>query len=334
MSLTKGYRSEEGSLEGYLNKLIVETSPIDNIFSIHKPIMLGTNAFFGLEAHLQTPIETLAIALLSKLFTNYRLLVVDSFQLMGAKTQEEKDYVNRSVGKLEGELEVFSKAFGLDFEVVRCSQFFSSSEYNELFEATKAAIMSSPELVELAQKTIPAGVEDKTDISFTAHEVATTFYMRMYKKTLFKVGQGREKLYDEITSKIDFGVEVMFAYMMPFYALGIPPKEITPYNPKSGVKDGGKRIIIGGKNFSGLYDDISHALLSGPYAAQVSLAHLALAACEAGLKAGTVRMDDAQRASAPPSGKIGEQLLTGVFQGIIRAYEIAKLDGRLSRFSG
>src|SRR3989338_4952110 len=190
--------------------------------------MLGTHAFFGLEAHLQTPIETLAIALLSKLFTNYKLLVVDSFQLMGGKTQEEKDYVNRSVGKLEGELEVFSKAFGLDFEVVRCSQFFSSREYKELSEAAKAAIMSSPELVELAQKTIPAGVVDKADISFVVDEVATTFYMRMYKNDLFKVGQRREKLYDEITSKINFGVDVLFAYMMPFYALGIPPKEVTP----------------------------------------------------------------------------------------------------------
>lgn len=291
------------------------------------------SGFFGIEAHKDTPVEVLAIALLSKTFASYRLLVVDSFQIMGGAAPAE---INAGIGKLRSELETLAGVFGLNFDITLCSEFFERRDYQDLFKDIEAAVKRSTELIGLLRSTIPDG-EDKSKLGYAIHEVATTAYLHATKGVNVKVGQQRERLYDILIKELVKGLN--FAYMTPFYAFGTSaPEEVTPYKPTSGSRNGGKRILIGGKNFADSYDGIARTLCSGPVKAQEMMYLLTQAAGAAGIASGSIRIPNAVIVTSPSQYFLDRALLYSFAEYVIRPYETVKartaLDKRLKRFRG
>lgn len=316
----RGYLDSFG-MEGRL--LIKDTEP-RGLQGKHR--LSYKKGFFGLEAHLRTPIETIAIALSSVLFDRYEILIVDSFQLMnGAKPQE----VNAAIGKTRHELELLEEAFGLMFDVTLCSDFFGTNIYLEVFRETEESVRNSGELTQIIRKTIPEGA-DKNDLSYAIHEISTTRYMRAFKGADVKVGQQREKLYDASIKEIVKGMG--FAYLFPFFALGTKePEEVTPYKPSSGTKNGGKRMLI--DNFDKKnYASIAELLMSSSAEALKSLYRMALAAGFARLARGEVSSNEVfcraggfAGQSFPLDGAyLEKQSIDALFRFVIRPYEIRK----------
>ncbi len=315
----RGYLDPQ-DMEGEL--LIKDTEP-RKLQEKHK--LSYKKGFFGLEAHLKTPIETIAIALSSVLFDKYEILIVDSFQLMnGAKPQE----INAAIGKTRHELRLMEEAFGLLFDVTLCSDFFGTGNYLELFSETEEAVRNSSELTQIIRKTIPEGA-NKNDLSYAIHEISTTRYMHAFKGADVKVGQRREKLYDIAIKEIVKGMG--FAYLFPFFALGTKePEEVTPYKPSSGTKNGGKRVLIDDfdkKNYAG----IAELLMSSSAEAKESLYRMALAA---GLARGEIsssktfyRAGGFSDQSFPFGGTyLEKQSIDALFRFVIRPYEMRKIE--------
>jgi hypothetical protein len=230
----------------------------------------GKKGFFGLEAHIRNPIEQVGIALPAGLFSKYHLLVVDSFQLMNGTNQEMQRAASKS---LESRSEQIAKTYDLNFDLVFCSQFFETRRYKAIYDEIKVAVLSNYESIELIRKTIPEG-KNKNDFSYAIHEIATTAYMQDAYNVDVKVGQPREKLYDRI---IDHLLSYLgFAYINKTYAFGtIYPMEVTPYNPDSGTKNGGRRLLLDELNND---ENVEKKLRLGPPEAQRSLQRIALAA--------------------------------------------------------
>ncbi len=322
-----GKRNIGGLIEdrGYLDPsdnegmlLIMETDPQ----KLKRPHSLSNKkGFFGIEAHLNTPIETIAVALASLLFSRYEILIVDSFQLTnGAKPQE----VNAAVGKTRHELGILGETFGLVFDVTLCSDFFGTGKYLEVFNETEEAVRNSSELTQIIRKTVPEGA-NKNDLSYSIHEISTTRYMHAFKGADVKAGQQREKLYDAAIKEIAKGMG--FAYLFPFFALGTKePEEVTPYRPSSGTRNGGKRILI--DNFDKKnYASIAELLRSGTAEAQKSLYRMALAA---GLASGEIT----SREVFPFDGAyyLEKQLTDAIFRFVIRPYEIRKIGTAMGKY--
>ena len=278
------------------------------------------NGFFGIEAHIKTPVEVVGIALLASLFKSYQILIVDSFQLMeyeesdGNKGASPKE-VSDAVGKTRHELKQIARTFNISFDVVLCSEFFKAERYEKIFRYVSGMVEESPEIRKKLMRTIPEG-QNKNDLTYATHELATIYYMALARGANVKVGQPRERLYDEsIAFDYQHSGVLNFAYLIPFYALGTAsPEEVTPYKPTSGTKNGGKRILIDEFNIKN-YNSIANCLQAGPLQAQMSLNRLALAA---GLTS---------QATTPSI----DQLPTAFLKFLVRPYDICKIDSKIEK---
>ncbi len=271
------------------------------------------NGFFGIEAHPKTPVELIAITLLARRFKSYKILIVDSFQLMDYERSNGKIGANPkdvmdAVGKTRHELDQIARTFNLNFDVSECSQFFKTERYQAVFREV-SSIVDECGIREDLRKTIPAG-QNKDDVSFAVNELATVEYMRLFEGVNVKVGQPREALYDQFLPG-----DMKFAYLIPFYALGTQaPEEVTPYNPASGTKNGGKRIILDAFDKRD-YRSVAEVFQSGPPQAQMSLHKLALAAA----------------ASQGNTNFMQKRPVNVFLRQVVRPYELRRIDEGIER---
>lgn len=280
------------------------------------------SGFFGIEAHLKTPVELIAIALLARRFKSYKILIVDSFQLMdyeksNGNTGTSPKEVSDAVGKTRHELEQIARTFNLNFDVALCSQFFKTDRYRAILRYASGIVDESPEIRRMLREAVPAS-QNKDDISFGVNELATVIYMGLFEGADVKVGQSREALYDKPLQAIPNQIRAMnFAYLIPFYALGTQvPEEVTPYSPTSGTKNGGKRILIDEFDKRN-YRSMLERRQSGPAQAQLGFNRLTLAA------------------AAAVQGKtefiMQERIDNAFLSHVVRPYEMRKIDDCIER---
>ncbi len=221
------------------------------------------NAFMGIEAHQKVPLELAAIAFAGAGTLSYTLLIVDTFQKMnGADDRQTSD----GKAALRAQLETLQSAYGIEVGIIEASSFMSNSIYALVYSDVSREVRGT-NLEEAVRKTLPEG---KTDISFAIHEVAVCRYLQLEHGMDVKIGQQREKLYDPVIAqltKLDFG------YLFPFYAFITGEEVKTPYNPSSGAKNGGKRLMINDPP-----DKVAETIAQGPLNAQVALTRLGYAA--------------------------------------------------------
>lgn len=316
-------RAELGRFGILEELLITDTYPL-----MLKKKLSDKSGFFGMEAHSEMPIETTAIALASLLFRNYDVLVVDSFQLLNGAEGEK---LNQAIKRTEEKLQMLAETFNLKFNFFLCSEFFETRRYKELFRETEAAIMRTEGLLELARETVPEG-RNRNDLSFTINEVATTLYMSVFKGADVKVGQPRESLYDAVTRRLYNGID--FAYLPRFFALGTKTaEEVTPYAPRSGTKNGGRRLLfdeIDGRIPATLMT-AADKLKSGPKEAQGGLYRLALAASDTISPGGgrTHLSFEQGRGFMPYDNK---DLIKAVFGQVVMPYEENRTTREMVRF--
>lgn len=260
--------------------------------------------FMGIEAHTRTPIELAAIAFIGAA-TEHTLLIVDSFQAM---TGANERYVSDGKAALKVQLELLQTAFDFEVVVKETSSFMTTPTYSAIYSDVERQVRGS-KLEEELRRSTPDG---DSDIIFALHEVATTRYMQREHGIEVKVGQRREKLYDTVIAEAT-GMD--FAYTFPFFAF-VTGKEVkTPYNPESGAKEGGKRIMLGDAP-----EKIAETIRRGPLDAQIAMTRLGFAA--AALK--NVPITLTEKYPQP------ENCLNAIGL-LVEQYEIAKLRRRLAK---
>ena len=221
------------------------------------------NTFMGVEAHQKTPIEIAAIAFIGAGVACHTLLIVDSFQ---ETNKADASYLVNGKAALKSKVELLQMAYAFDVNILEASSFMGTPAYNAIYCDVGKQISDKNLETQLA-KTLPEG---KHDLTFAFHEVAVCRYMELEHGMEAKIGQKREKLYDGAIGKIT-GLD--FAYLFPFYAFGTGEEIKTPYNPESGAKEGGKRIMLNDNP-----ERVSEIIGRGPLNAQISLTRLGFAA--------------------------------------------------------
>ncbi len=204
-----------------------------------------------------------AIAFIGAGVYKHTLLVVDTFQEMN---KADASYIANGKAALKSQLELLQLAYNFEVNVLETSSFMNTSAYRALYQDVANQITSKSLEMQLS-KTLPEG---EYDLTFAFNEVAVCRYMEQEMGMEAKIGQKREKLYDEVIGQVT-GLD--FAYLFPFFAFGTGEQIKTPYNPDSGARNGGKRIMLG--------DDperVSEIIKKGPLNAQVALTRIGFAA--------------------------------------------------------
>lgn len=260
--------------------------------------------FIGVEAHRKVPVELAAIAFLGA-SADHTLLIVDEFQKAN-KVPEQ--YVADGKAALKAHLEALQSAFGFKVNVVEASSFMHTPAYDALYRDTRKQIIGSP-LEELLRKSLPRGVNDLT---YSINEVAVTKYMEAEYGSEVKVGQGRERLYDAAIGAV---TNLGFAYLLPTFAFVTGCEVKTPYNPESGTKEGGKRLMLGEP-----MERFADIIRQGPENAQLALAKIGYAA--AALK----NKDNSIRCGLKP------ELCIQATSFLIEEYEVARARKKFEKY--
>lgn len=223
----------------------------------------GKNTFIGVEAHRRTPIEVAAIAFIGAGVARHTMLIVDSFQEM---TGTDAKYVADGKAALRSQIELLQLAFDFEVKIEEASSFMNTLTYRAIYEDTRRKVNGAGLEHEL-RKSLPEG---EHDLTFALSEVAVIKYMELEKGIEVKIGQEREELYDGVIKEL---TALKFAYLHPFFAFRTGDEVKTPYNPDSGTKNGGKRIMLGDAP-----DRVAEIIRLGPLNAQVALTRLGFAA--------------------------------------------------------
>ncbi len=219
--------------------------------------------FMGVEVHQRIPIEVVAIALIDAGVANHTLLVVDSFQEMNGA---DARLIANGKAALRSQLELLTLAYSIEPAIAETSSFMNTPAYKALYKDAGNEVRSKNLEGQLG-KTLPEG---EYSLDFALHEAAVCRYMELEYGMEVKIGQAREKLYDSVIGEIT-GLD--FAYLFPFYAFGNGEEVKTPYNPESGARNGGKRIMLGDEP-----DKVAEIIKRGPYKAQEAMTRLGFAA--------------------------------------------------------
>ncbi|MBT4824309.1 hypothetical protein HN695_02200 [Candidatus Woesearchaeota archaeon] len=203
--------------------------------------LLEKKAFLGIGFGASIPIDILPIYFLSKIHSDFTLLVVDEFLKINGATQSGMETARTNFLTTLGHL---NQVYDAKPNVLLCSDFMNSQEYKEIFQELKQKVFSDKTLEELAIKTVP---ENKRFIAsakeYPVHEYACVEYMATQGYQL-KFGPSQEVVYDRVMQMLNFDVE--FTYILDAFALGTKtPDKVVHYISTSRGPNGGQRLYLG-----------------------------------------------------------------------------------------
>lgn len=169
---------------------------------------------------------------------DFTLLVVDEFLKMNG----QKEDIEFGRGKLLKTIQAFKRIYGLNANLICCSEFMNSEEYKDTFERVRGLILSSG----LTQKILDTVPEKKRHIplarEYPIHELACVKFLEDRAYSL-KIGPVKERQYDEIM--LDLGFKMSFAYILDALASSSKtPDLVVHYIPNSRGPNNGQRIFF------------------------------------------------------------------------------------------
>ncbi len=165
------------------------------------------------------PIDVATVFLAGREFKDYTLLLVDEFHRFNNMPEEK---VKGMLKKTIGDIERLSEVYGFKPEIIICSEFMSTREYeNILNDVTKQ--VENDNFVEQLLETIPDTQVNQNSLVYPLNEIACVEFMRKEKGFDVKLGPSREKMYDFVMR--DMGLAIDYAYLIDAYAFGSPCSE-------------------------------------------------------------------------------------------------------------